>query len=576
MKRVVTTKRAKGKTVKAAPLTVHARRTPATSSPIKNKKLHTPAPMERESSKEAAVSKSVRSPFAARIASLVLISYFLLVPLADAYADTGTEAAHASSTPSETTVPSVPVPSPQAPDVSNVSEVASSVSASSTTDAVTQPAPSPDPAQAASTTPPSFVVSTTTDASTTPSVEVPPQALGTTTPLVLGVVVPPSTAAVISTTTSNVVTQATETVAAVPSGALVVSHTTDADKMSFSQGECVIVGNGTFQCTRSQASSTALHSDGVFAARDVAGVMQIYYQHNGTTDTITHTAYDNDAPALDSASGDIVWHALQDDRYQIMKYEQKSGKTTELTHGTVNSMLPSSYDGVVVYQTWQGNDWDIVMVDRDGTSHVLTNNDVHDVAPSITDRYITWQSRENNEWVAKVYDRVSGTTQTVHGTEGGKVENPRMVLVFDSKKDNGDIETVGYDVAHNQVVPLSATPAPLPKDIPQPSSQKNDQAFVQSATTTKIEVKVATGTPDGGGSTGTSTPSAGVATSTTLSIPDATSTAATSTAAAVALDASSTPSSVSVAPAISILPAIPDLVIEPYHATDTATTSSVQ
>lgn len=254
-----------------------------------------------------------------------------------------------------------------------------------------------------------------------------------------------------------------------------------------------------------------------------------------------------------------------------MRYDHKNGVTTKLTSGTVNNMLPASYDGVVVYQTWQGNDWDIVMVDRDGSSHMLTNNDEHDVAPSITDRYVTWESRENNEWVGKVYDRVSGTTQTVHGTPGSKVENPRMVLVFDAKKENGDVETVGYDVAHNKVVPLSATPAPLPKEIPQPAHQKNDQAFVQSASALKIEVKTATGTPDGTGATGTSTPPAGdIASSTSLTIPDATSTQAT-TSVIEATSTIATPVFIASSTA-----AIPDLVIEPYYATDTATTTNLQ
>jgi hypothetical protein len=353
--------------------------------------------------------------------------------------------------------------------------------------------------------------------------------------------------------------------------------------MSFAVGECVIVGDGAFQCIHTHATtSNSEHSDGVYAAHDSVGVTQIYYQHNGTTDTITGTIYDNGAPSLDAATGDIVWHALIDDRYQVMRYVRKTGATTKLTTGTVNSMLPSSYDGAVVYQTWQGDDWDIAMIDRDGTSHMLTKNDVHDVAPTITERYVTWESRENNEWVAKVYDRSSGTTQTVHGTPGSKVENPRMVLVFDSKKENGDVETVGYDVAHNQVVPLAAAPAPLPKDIPQPNNQKNDQAFVQPAVALKVEIKAATGTPDGTGANGTSTPPDMTGSSTAPTLPLATTTAATttdiqatSTVSLPALDASSTPGA-STTLATPVVPAIPDLVIQPYNATDTATTTNVQ
>jgi hypothetical protein len=284
-------------------------------------------------------SQRTQSPIIARCAALVLIAYFLVVPVADVYADTSTPATADASivvTPTPVDVPPalpeapVPLPTDVLAVASSTAPVAPVVAATSTvqnsTSTVASDAtPAPLSAPVVSTDTPTTLSASTTGSSTAvvaapvlSSAVRAPATSATATAQVLAT--PATTTLIVATATPLVPVTPTPVVTDTANQPLVVSHTTDADKMSFAVGECVIVGDGAFQCTHTHATtSNSAHTDGVYAARDAIGVMQVYYQHNGTTDTVTATTYDNDAPSLDAATGDIVWHALIDDRYQSMK-----------------------------------------------------------------------------------------------------------------------------------------------------------------------------------------------------------------------------------------------------------------
>ena len=147
-------------------------------------------------------------------------------------------------------------------------------------------------------------------------------------------------------------------------------------------------------------------------------------------------------------------------------------------------MYPSKYGDVVVWQGWVGNDWEI-MLEADREFTMLTDNTFHDVSPSINGDHIIWQSFEDTVWKVKVYDMVTKTTDTITDSEGGSVENPRFVLVYDTKFDNGDTETKGYDLKSGEVVPLSSKPGPMPERIPDPDPTDEDRAILQTVTQTK-------------------------------------------------------------------------------------------
>lgn len=282
----------------------------------------------------------------------------------------------------------------------------------------------------------------------------------------------------------------------------VINNIVSDNRITFGTNECVPVGGGAFHCVERDKATEAVGGENspVFSAPDKDGDLEIYIKENGTFRALTNNLVDDDAPALDSRDGYIVWQSLIDDRYQIMRYDPKTEAVTQLTHGSVNSMEPAVYEGEVVYQAWRGNDWDIVLSDGDH-EEVLTDNDTHDIAPSITEDYIMWQSDEEGEWVAKVYDRKTKDIETVHGVKGGNVENPRMVMVFDSRAENGDVKTMGYDLKRGELVPLAAVPTPLPREIPVPEHQEEEKALIQAPTTTRIETK-ATTTPDVSGAGG--------------------------------------------------------------------------
>ncbi len=95
----------------------------------------------------------------------------------------------------------------------------------------------------------------------------------------------------------------------------------------------------------------------------------------------------------------------------------------------------------------------------------------------------------------KVYDRQTKEIETIADADGASLDNPRFVLVYDTKHENGDVETKGYDLRSGQVVPLSATPAPTPKELPDPEQTGEDRAFVQAPVS--VKTKTASSSSDG-------------------------------------------------------------------------------
>ena len=458
-----------------------------------------------------------RSPLIARVTSLVLVSFFLCVPIGDAYADTSVA----------TDTPTVPVPQ-VSPEVTPVLEVPPSIDTA-------LPADAPVTATTGPSTIPSVTLITATSVESTfatstlaqnlipTSTAVSSTVVGTSSPATTSeapITTPVITASTSATTTVQVpllivpVLQATTTrmipvaATATPLQAVatttdvpILTHTTDADRLAFSTTECVPLGNGAFHCVRASDQATTNDAHGnLYSARDAHdGDLEIYMKDGTKNVALTNNDYDDDAPTQDPISGDIVWHSLINDRYQIVEYDKASGATTRITKETYNSMQPAIYGGDIVFQSWIGNNWEIVLIDKTHGRVQLTDNATHDIAPSINENYIMWQAFENNAWVAKVYDRHTKKIETVKGLEGGKVENPRMVLVFDNKKENGDVETLGYDPASGTVSPLASEPAPLPPPIPVPQNQKEDKVLPQVSTTTRIETKVSTTTGSGAG-----------------------------------------------------------------------------
>jgi hypothetical protein len=260
----------------------------------------------------------------------------------------------------------------------------------------------------------------------------------------------------------------------------------DENLYSFSRQQCVNVGDGSFYCTDEETDAPIVGTDRVFAATDSEGDREIYVEFEGETIKLTDNKSDDNAPFYDALSETIVWHRLIDGRYQIISYDVSTSEETQLTSGRENNMQPSRSGELTVWQTWDNGDWDIVLLE-DNERRLLTENGVHDISPRINGTYVVWQSFEDNAWVVKVYDRKTDTIDSIEAGEGGSVENPRFVLVYDRKMDNGDIETKGYDLDSGEVVPLSSTPVSVPVNIPDPEQTGQDRALVAPSVNIKTK-----------------------------------------------------------------------------------------
>ena len=292
-----------------------------------------------------------------------------------------------------------------------------------------------------------------------------------------------------STTEPEVVVVATTTESSVSVNTL----TNDNNIFSFSKSECVGVGDGSFYCTNATTSPLVAGMDRVFSAPDSDGDKEIYIEKGGVLTQITSNQLDDDAPHYDESSNSIVWHRLVNERYQIISYDVAEALEEQITNDRYNNMEPSRYGDITVWQGWVGNDWEIMLMEGDDIS-MITDNTTGDVSPRINGNYIIWQAFEDTAWRVKVYDRDTKEIDTIADADGASVDNPRLVLVYDTKHENGDVEVKGYDLETGKVTPLSASPAPIPEKIPDPEQTGEERALVQTNTQIKTKTDADTDT----------------------------------------------------------------------------------
>lgn len=272
---------------------------------------------------------------------------------------------------------------------------------------------------------------------------------------------------------------------------------TEENYYQFSKQSCVSVGDGTFHCTTDGRATTSASTD-IYAERDEGGDMEIYLRTgNGDVKQLSKNDYDDTSPDLDMASGRVVWQRLIDGRYQIISYDLKRGEEQQLTYSRTNSMEPKAAKEGIVWQAWDGNDWEIIFFDGKFTDQI-TDNEIQDVTPVIEDGYVLWSVLGGETAEARVYSIESGETMTITGHEGGAVANPRFVLVYDTKFDNGDIVTQGFDPVTGLATPIAAKPVDLPFSIPEPDPVGEIIALINNKSTQKDKDVVTIPVTDGG------------------------------------------------------------------------------
>jgi hypothetical protein len=240
---------------------------------------------------------------------------------------------------------------------------------------------------------------------------------------------------------------------------------TEENYYQFSRQSCVAVGDGSYHCTVKE-SNPADENAVVYADGDENGIRQIFLRTSkGSTKMITETEFENSSPHYSPEARQVVWQRLIDGRYQVVVYDIDADKERQLTFSKNNNMEPKVSKDGIAWQAWDGNDWEIMFFDGTYTEQI-TDNELEDVAPVIEDEYILWTVLGGEEQEARVYSIVGGQTMTISSQAGGSIANPRFVLVYDTRFENGDVITQGFDPTTGLSEPLGAEPGPEPIEIP--------------------------------------------------------------------------------------------------------------
>jgi hypothetical protein len=256
------------------------------------------------------------------------------------------------------------------------------------------------------------------------------------------------------------------------------------NKYSFGEGDCTLVADGEFYCVAPMARRQADGSPAVYAERDRQGDREIFYFDGVSVERITNNAYDDFAPSFDEETKRIVWQAMVHDRLQIMFYDIPTKTTRQVTTSRQNSSNPHIKRDIIVWQEWVDTNWEIMMTsvvpDEDFEIESLTDNAVHDMFPQVYDGMVTWQREKGASWEVIVYDLHTNKQHALEKTGDAKFENPRFVLVFDARHENGDVETVGYDLATGDIMPLGTHSRTLPTTPVTPNDEAPDALPGQS------------------------------------------------------------------------------------------------
>ncbi len=264
--------------------------------------------------------------------------------------------------------------------------------------------------------------------------------------------------------------------------------TNDENKFSFGVDDCAQVADGSFYCKKAAEAPKVMSEDRVFAGPDKEGDNEIYIEREGELIQISSNTQEDEAPYYDTESDTIVWHRLINGRYQIVSYKVELAEETILTHDHYNNMQPSRIGDTTVWQGWVGNDWEILLMEGEEIT-MITDNTVHDIGPRINGDHIIWQAEESDGWKVRVYNRLTKETETISDAEGASIENPRLVLLYDAKDENGDVETRGYDLESGETVPIGAIPHTAPEDIPDPDQTGEDRALINGSAQLKTKTE---------------------------------------------------------------------------------------
>ena len=264
-------------------------------------------------------------------------------------------------------------------------------------------------------------------------------------------------------------------------------------KYTFGEGDCTLVADGEFYCIATGAERVRPGDPRVYAERDREGDREIFYFDGVEVKRITNNNYDDFAPSFDERALRIVWQAMLNDRLQVMYHDIRTETTRQITTSRQNSSNPHIRGDIIVWQEWVDNNWEIMMTNVRGGGDLeiqrLTDNVMHDMFPQVYDGLITWQREKGRSWEVIVYDLQTGKEMAVEKNSDARYENPRFVLLFDSKHDNGDVQTIGYDLNTGEMMQLGTRSRPEPSQAPiTPDSETPDALAREAAGSSQLKV----------------------------------------------------------------------------------------
>ncbi len=274
------------------------------------------------------------------------------------------------------------------------------------------------------------------------------------------------------------------------------------NKYTFAEGDCTLVSEGEFYCIKNNIEKVRTGDPNVYAEKDREGDSEIFYFDGVEISRITNNSYDDFAPIFDEKTKTIVWQAMINDRLQIMMHEIPTNTTRQITTTRQNSSNPDIDGDTVVWQEWVDTNWEIMTTNirnngKEFDIKQLTDNAVHDMFPQIHNDLISWQREKGSTWEVVVHNVRTGEEYSLEKNEDTKYENPRFVLLFDSKHDNGDVETIGYDLNTGEMMELGTRSKPIPKK-PLTPKDKSQDAIPREAASSTQSIKIAR--EDGGDS----------------------------------------------------------------------------
>ncbi len=280
-----------------------------------------------------------------------------------------------------------------------------------------------------------------------------------------------------------------------------VSNVTNNDDnyYQFSRNDCVLVREGVYNCSKvdellpnNDKTTLALSSPSIYAKLGKSGNLEIFIKDvEGKVKQITNNTVDDNFPDYDKESEKIVWQRLIDGRHQIVLFDLKTETETVLTNSKFNNIEPKISGNRVVWQSWDGSDWEISLYDNNKNNKikVITDNKMQDVAPNINNEYVIWTVLGQGKKYAKVYSIKSNKILDINNYEGGVVTNPRFVLVYDVKFNNGDTITQTFNPKTGISQAVSANTKREPIDLPKSEPTGETKALIQNKVNNKGETE---------------------------------------------------------------------------------------